>query len=733
MKNITPTVNTSIDMNEILNEVNSELNLKRKRKDIIDFCDKYSQKKFEDISWNELCDDVNRLKCYKFGLIFLIKLLERNLYNGIYLDILTKYLPIFQNIRSLNSTNYKLIFCNNRLPNLLICQKESSQVKISYYFMYTKNLYIKELYIKFLESERKYNRWCSLEIVEIFEISLSNYTSNIQSYKDFNDCTFWQQINYYKNYFKNNESLYEDAIKATCNFYRWLVNTYTEYNFFENSFTMTKYLLFNTRLIEIIKEDYYVTTFNPANNPGDRKKICFILRGFEDLSTRITNEDFSKLNLSTVEKSKYRKLIISYVLSSTSATIATTSGQTSYICDALSFVTKLKSEKDYPNPSLDYMTNQEAVFIRNYFNNDSLSVSTNNNKIGAIRRFLRWAKDNNSIQFDDMFFDYLIQYEEPNKNTAKAIPDEDLVKINDYIINDSKNNFTAKLIYAIFHLALETEFRVSQICSLTIDCIKPSVKPNQFMITSSSKTSCGTQDSFVISDITYHILMNIIEDTEIIRENCNIESLKNYIFLYNGRLNSVSLMTSGIFSKYLKDICVKLKLPTTYTAANVRDSHMTKAFEYSLRNKKSDAEFSVLSGHRRIDTAKSHYIEMELEKMLESTYGIVIGEELIQTNSKILDVIPKELDNKENDVENGCGKCTAPNCVITSSLPCMACKYFITTVAHEKFFIKAIDNVQRLIEQTNNRHDKEDLVTIKGLYLLYLKAIRKHKEEAIND
>ena len=192
-------------------------------------------------------------------------------------------------------------------------------------------------------------------------------------------------------------------------------------------------------------------------------------------------------------------------------------------------------------------------------------------------------------------------------------------------------------------------------------------------------------------------------------------------------------MTSGIFSKYLKDICVKLKLPTTYTAANVRDSHMTKAFEYSLRNKKSDAEFSVLSGHRRIDTAKSHYIEMELEKMLESTYGIVIGEELIQTNSKILDVIPKELDNKENDVENGCGKCTAPNCVITSSLPCMACKYFITTVAHEKFFIKAIDNVQRLIEQTNNRHDKEDLVTIKGLYLLYLKAIRKHKEEAIND
>ena len=70
---------------------------------------------------------------------------------------------------------------------------------------------------------------------------------------------------------------------------------------------------------------------------------------------------------------------------------------------------------------------------------------------------------------------------------------------------------------------------------------------------------------------------------------------------------------------------------------------------------------------------------------------------------------------------------------MTGSLPCMACKYFITTIKHEIFFKKAIEDVDRLIKATSNRHDKEDLVTIKELYVLYLKAIIKHKEGLNND
>ena len=78
----------------------------------------------------------------------------------------------------------------------------------------------------------------------------------------------------------------------------------------------------------------------------------------------------------------------------------------------------------------------------------------------------------------------------------------------------------------------------------------------------------------------------------------------------------------------------------------------------------------------------------------------------------------RSLFTKENDVENGCGKCTAKKCEFTSSLPCLACKYFITTTNHEIFFKKSINNIDRIIEKTLNKHDKEDLITIKQLYVL---------------
>ena len=71
----------------------------------------------------------------------------------------------------------------------------------------------------------------------------------------------------------------------------------------------------------------------------------------------------------------------------------------------------------------------------------------------------------------------------------------------------------------------------------------------------------------------------------------------------------------------------------------------------------------VLSKHKHMDTTKNHYIEMELEKMLEATYGVSIGSELINAETKFVDAIPAHLDGADSDVENGCGKCSAEHCV----------------------------------------------------------------------
>lgn len=704
----------------------------KQTKKIRDFNDLYATKSLTDISWGELCRDAKNIGCPKHAFVFMCNLLNKGIYNGDNKDFLYERLPLFnQLLTNERRFNPGFLLCGDKIRNLLIYinnSDSSGESVYSYSYMHSDNPYIKSELLDFLSAPRKVTRYNTRQIVANFEKSFGKYISEIHTYKDFNSLTFFEQISYYKKFKNVNYSVYDNGIRAICCFYRWLVNKYSEYDFFANSMNMTNHLLFSQGLVQLIKSDVYFTTFNPHTKYKDYERYCFIIRGMDNLSTRLTSEDYFTVNLSNLTSPFFRKAMINYIQSATSIIIFTWTGVINYIIDGLKFITKLKSQDKYPNSSLKYMTNQEAVLIKNYFQDENLKISTLNNKIGAIRRFLQWCQDANLIRFDDMFFDYLSQYEEPATTSGHAISDKHLAKINHYIVDDIKTNPEAILMYAIFHIAIQTEFRINQICHLKTDCVKNTVKPGQYSIYTNSKTSRGAKNRYIITKLTYHILMNAIEVTEDIRDACTIESNKDYIFLHRVQNGGYGIITASNFNNYLKKVCKKLGIEC-YTAANLRDTHMTKAFEHIIRSGKSDIEMGVLSKHKHLDTTKNHYIEMELEKMLEATYGISIVTELIDADSKVVDEIPKNAQGVDADVENGCGKCTSHSCTSTTSLPCLSCKHFITTVKHEQFFKKAISNLDSLILKTTSPHDKEDLVTIKQLHVLYLKAIYKHKEE----
>jgi integrase len=561
-----------------------------------------------------------------------------------------------------------------------------------------------------------------------FEDSLGRYRVTVNVYADFNENTFWEQILYYQKKYRTEKTNRYNAISFVCFFYRYLVNTYEEHAYFADSFTMTKYLLFNQQLTGRILNGYKFVYYNPYGEAPDAERIMFTLRGLDQYSTNIASEDYFSIDLTPIAERKYRKLLMQYMQSSINVLIELHGHHCSTFKEVLPKIVKIKAQTNYPNNDLYYFTNQEAVLIRNFIYKEDSSLGTLNNKIGSMRRFFKWAQETGNMQFDDMFFDYLKQYEEPPVTSAHPVSDNDLIALNGLLVKKAHDNHLYLLTYTVFHLLIQTEFRISQICKLKINCIKPSVKLGQYRVVAGSKTSHGAKDSYVITNLTYHLLMNAIDATEIYREKCNIETYKDYIFLYDGSMNAVISFTNDIFSSCMETCCKELNLDTSYSASNLRDTHMTKAFEHVLRTGKSDMEMSILSKHRHLDTTKSHYIDIELEKMLEATYGITIGEKYVDTKFKVVDEVPESAQGTESDVQEGCGKCTSSECVFASLLPCMVCKFFITTEGHEIFFTKAIEHIDKLIMKTINKHDLEDLTLTKTLYVLYLEAIYKHKE-----
>lgn len=722
-------------MNDVFQEVRKLYSTRKTEHKSNPFVVEYCQKKISEINWSDICNDSVKYDSRKHAFYVMYILLKNNLYHGEYADTLYELLPVFNTLVDANSTLLPKIMCSNKIESLFVIKAVNSY---SLRFIETKNKFLKQVIGQCLSNSPNEELWKHEFLSHNFIESFVEYENKINKPSDFNENVLFSQINYYKQKFNGiddyNKIIYDCAL-AIADFYRELVKLYPEENLFTNSFYMTQPIIFTRRFPHWLANDFYFYTLNPTNIPKNKSKICIILKGLDNQSTRMKKEDHMTFDFSFVQNTDYVNLMLEYIVTNKNVGgLIFKSSSPMLIANYMQFFVELKKQAKYPNKNTKYFTNQEAILLREKINSKDINISTKNNEIGAIRRFLMWAKDSKKLQFDDLFFDYLSQYEEPNKNTAKTIPDEDLIKINEYLLEKSQTSDKFKLMHTIFHLALQTEFRINQICTLTTDCIKPTIKPNQFIVVSNTKISHGKKISSVISPLTYHLLMDIIEYTESAREECVVDSIKNYIFLFKPKKGkNISALSAQLFSNNMSDICKELGLSHSYTASNLRDTHMTKSLEHIMRNGKSDMEMTVLSKHKHLDTTKNHYIEMELEKMLESTYGITIGAELIETDSKIVDDIPEHLAGEENDVEDGCGKCSAETCIMTNALPCMACKHFITTTKHEVFFKKAIENVNRLIESTKNRHDKEDLVTIKELYVLYLKAIIKHKEGIIND
>lgn len=653
----------------------------------------------------------------KCSLALLIECLENGLYKGKYIEKLNKDLKNLNECLNSYIWSHKRIFTRD-YDEVQFVKTSRKKQQINVYLIKNGDEVFMEIVKKYLTTKTNLHLY---KILNTFVISIGD--TKLSSYKDINDTVFWMQIQYYKDKYQDDEVKKDIAIKNVCHFYRWLIKEYPEYNFFENSITLTNELIQNNALVMNINKNAYFTTYGIDEDLEDKPLICFILKNYNIHSTRVAKIAHTTFDTSKIEESYYRILANKYIQNLKSVSALTTTGYTHSACSCLHFIEQIKKQDYYPNPDLKYLNTQEAILIRNFVaNNSEISLSSLNNNIGSIRRFLQWCKANGYIKFDEIFFDYLAQFEEPNDYHGKSIPDDDLKKISNEFIKLCKEDESYLVYYAIFIILLETEFRVSQVCALTTSALQPSLKNDQFYLYSNTKTSNGKKIQQPICASTKSILSKVMELTESLRNNAVQESSKNLIFLYTKSNGAITPITVEHFRIEFHKVCSKAGV-ADYNSKHLRDTHMTKAFEFILKTGKSDLEMGLLSKHSVIDTTKLHYIEIELTKMLESIYQVTLGNRDVAQNNHILEELPTELSDKDTEVECGCGHCSAATCNVTGNMSCLMCKHFVTTPSHKQYFIKMIDNCDKLLSQTQIPHEKEDIILIKTLFTNWLREI----------
>ncbi len=545
----------------------------------------------------------------------------------------------------------------------------------------------------------------------------------VSSIDDLGFKTYKEQLNY----FNHKHGRHHNLNTIVTSFYVYLSQSVNE-NLFEKD-GVPSFILHRQSISAEIVNGYEVVKYNPIEDVPSADKWIFCYKKYNrDTYVRMLALDFTRI------KSKiYRNWLKHYVWKADVA-IYTKTHPFSILVFSLNYLHDIKTGAVLTifssRGKISTITVNNAMAYRNHV---MASFDNNRTRSGYIyncRNLLRHVADHNlgTVQ-NGVFYTLTHTLDQRYDNTA-PIPNEHLNALAPLIKKKAEKDNIADIYSSIFFLALETEFRGSQIVDLNRNCIQETAKKNEYVVVSETKTSANEPVEQPVSLYVVKELQHVISITEPYREECTTTRLLNKLFIAPGQKKGTFIkIRQDHFNSFLRSCCSELGLPL-YTLENLRDTRMTKAEEFKIRNKLSNMEQSVLTGHKSSSVDDIHYVKLDIREMLEAVHGVTIGN--VDLEGHVFTVLDPSIANESNEVSNGCGYCKSEACTMLMNLDCPVCKDFATTIDRLPYFEEQVRLLDQKIMTAMVPHDKEDLVNIKRLFLRYIEEILKKKEALEN-
>jgi len=538
------------------------------------------------------------------------------------------------------------------------------------------------------------------------------------------DALFWKQINDVRRRYRCNTDRRIMFLRAVVFFYKYVIKVRPDLELFVNSRTLYPSLLDNRSfVIEWLEGGFSFMTFKPGLIYDSRDRFIFILRGADQESSRFRKNDYVKVDLTSISSPLYRKWVFDYVCSSIDRIKNYNQTIFSFPMNCLS---ELKGTPGYKNPKENKFTTNESIYLadrirKQYAKNDRSFIRF----LAGVKGFFSWCVDSNYLSIDRTFFDFLTTHKKTLTQPIISRPDSDN---RDVFLKESKRLSQEDpehyLVFdTIVHLLLSTPLRVSSICGLKRDCVRPTaLKPGTFMLSYVSKTSAGDVDTIPITPREKALIDKMLAFNEHLVAKAPME-LKDNLFLYiPNRKDYVRVPDRFAYSWFVKSLCEAIGIPKVQ-ATSLRKEYQSQVKNFIVKKDKNEADYLALSGHKHVETTDRHYVTT-LEEYFEQMYQVELGEHHEEVAAKVVEKVPANLE-RVGDMNNKCGACNSSMCIARLALPCFLCKDFITSKEFLPVFQKMVDEVCEKIIMAENPHDKEDLNAIKSVLVSYIAALSR--------
>ncbi len=482
-------------------------------------------------------------------------------------------------------------------------------------------------------------------------------------------------------------------------------------------------------IIKYIVDGYCAIKYNPFEDVPIYDKWILIFDLNIESQTVIKPANIELFDFTKI-KNKTLKNACKFYIWKANSTISTKAVRFSQYIEFLNYINDLQTGGEISiyyssNQSTDNVITATEIMSYDFWVKTQHKTEYSANQVKSnVFAFLHFLDENKVLNVDEWAWQF-IKVQNPKSGNPKSIPDNELQLLSKILKERGENNIRDKIIYYIFWMLINTEFRLTTVLNLKRDCIQEEIKSGQYSIKTKVKTSKNEYVTIPISiEVKKHV-DEMIKITEPLSQSLRGTLKGNFLCLIPCKgTKKAHVLSNEIFRKHIESACKEANI-SKYSAANIRDTHMTKAEQYKIRKHLTDAEQNTLTGHRSSYTTDKFYVDMPIDDLLSATYGVIIGNVDIAGNivSEASPVV-----SVKNEVSNNCGYCSAHSCNEFSYLDCLMCKNFVTTPSRIVFFEDQIKIIDEKILKTSIPHDKEDLVNIKRLLVSYKEKIIQFKE-----
>lgn len=514
---------------------------------------------------------------------------------------------------------------------------------------------------------------------------------------------------------KFNNNNYINARK----FFIWVLNSISPYGYTAKCSLYRIHVLDHENFRPVFIKGGRPVLYNIFDEMPKHDIWMFIPNG-ENFST-FNTENVVMLDFTLLVNEQLRKCLKKYMWYGT----GTINRRVSVFHTIIKIVNKLLPDKNHECTRID---SAFCASIKTLIKSEYANPQTASTIICRFSTFFSFIEIRGLLPVDKHCFLYLSSNHTERDHLTEGVPPEDIKRIAEELDRRKYSSLRDMAMYTVFHLNLNTEFRISQIMGLDIDCVKESMKKGEYYIYSGTKVSGGTPIEQPCAKIVKRIIDEYLEYTADLREKCENPNMKLKIFITQDAHSGIFYQFDrNDYQKALSNICKNIGI-RVYRSRNIRTTYITNAKEYVMKNGISDATLLAISNHKSMDTVNSHYIEEKIRDSLQATYNVIIGD------IDIKGIVAQDKDTitttRGASVENECGYCQNEECDSTGPLPCLLCRHFATTVDRIPYFKSCIEMLDEKIANARCPHDVEDAINIKRLYVRYLEALINLKEKS---